>query len=90
MLGATITGAVYGAFLQAPEVIGYCSSLTRGTPFVQESYSRSHLDGFERSRHFSKLRLKLTDVESDSDVGLLLVSDDTEDRCSLRKGRLYQ
>jgi hypothetical protein len=90
MLGATIAGAVYGALLRGPELIGYCSSLTHGTPFVQGGYTQSTLQGIERSKRFSETRLRLVDVEGDKEISLLLIGEDDKDKSSLRHGRLYR
>jgi hypothetical protein len=90
MLTATIAGAVYGALLRGPELIGYCSSLTRDTPYVRGGYTKSTLQGLERSKFYAKTRLRLVDVESDKEIGLLAIANDDGDAGNLRQGRLYK
>ncbi len=90
LLAATIASAIYGALLRGPELIGYCSSLTHGSPFVQAGYTRSTLQGLERSKVFSEVKLRLVDVQREKEVGLILVAEDDGSGGGLRKGRLYK
>jgi hypothetical protein len=90
MLAAAIADVVYGALLQGSGLIAYCSSLTRGTPFVQGGYTQSTLQGIERSKEFSGVELRLVDVQPEKDIGLISIAKDDGNRGGLRKGRLYK
>jgi hypothetical protein len=101
MLLMAIFGAYYDLKTHTPEVLGYCSLLTRDSKYVTVAPGGNVLDGFDRARRFKDLRLRFGDVgiealESDEmdggsstlAVGHLAVAD--EDKTTrARKGQLY-
>jgi hypothetical protein len=90
MLIAIIVTAVCSALLIGPDVLGYCSSLIRNTPYVEAGFTLSNLSGMDRSKELSDVYLKLVDVEGDKDVGLVAIADNTTSGEALRRGRLYR
>ncbi|PQE08345.1 hypothetical protein CJF32_00002567 [Rutstroemia sp. NJR-2017a WRK4] len=101
MLLMAILGAYYDLKTHTPEVLGYCSLLTRDSKYVTVAPGGNVLDGFDRARRFKDLRLRFGNVgiealeagKTDSDsstltVGHLAVAD--EDKTTrARKGQLY-
>jgi hypothetical protein len=103
MFCMSILGAYYDMKKHTPDILGYCSILTRDMKYVTVGPGDNLLDGLDRTRHFKDLRLRFGDVgivgkeketkESDGNssemaVGHLAVAD--EDRATrARKGQLY-
>lgn len=92
MVLAAITGGILCHLSQGPEVLGYCSSMLRNTPYVAETTQGSTIGGMHRSREFQHVRIKLADVESENDVGYIAVTKDegTSRHDRLLKDRLYR
>jgi len=92
MLAATMACIYLEAQLRGPDVIGYVSSLVRDTPYVYGGFTSSTLHGIERSKALFNLRLRLQDVKSDSEVGLIAISNDVghEQELQLIKERMYR
>ncbi|KAK0658036.1 hypothetical protein B0T16DRAFT_453443 [Cercophora newfieldiana] len=73
MLGAAVTGIVVRTGLVGPDILGYVSSLTRDSPYVRIAEGGSAVDGAERARLLSGLRVQLRDVGSKGrEVGKLV------------------
>ena len=92
MSGATIISIVLEGRLCGPDVLGYVSSLIRNTPYVHGGFVRSNLSGIERSRALFSLKLRLLDIKSNSNVGLIAITNHTykgESLNEMEEGRLF-
>ncbi|KAI9819460.1 MAG: hypothetical protein M1827_006908 [Pycnora praestabilis] len=93
MFLAALIGAVLSMVNKGPELLGYCSSLIKDTPYLRgPNKGASALSGSERARKFKDIRLKLVDVEGEKEAGYIaLVEDDgLWPAGKLKKGRLYR
>lgn len=92
MVLAAIASGIFGHLSQGPEVLGYCSSMLRNTPYVAETTQGSTIGGMHRTREFQHVRIKLADVESENDVGYIAVTKDegTSRRDQLSMNRFYR
>lgn len=92
MLCAAIIGLFLSLDIQGPELLGYCSTLFRDTPYSRHSLkSGSLLDGFARARKLGDLRVRLRDVEADKEVGYLAIAEGGEKRSRrLLRDRYYR
>jgi hypothetical protein len=91
--------AIFGLILKwrttGPDILGYVSTQTRDNPFFADLVGGSTLDGLERARLLSELKVQIGDVESGEQVGHIAFRQaGGEDLQSLedarmRKGRYY-
>ncbi|CAF3622821.1 unnamed protein product [Fusarium graminearum] len=68
-----ILGLVLEVLIVGPDVLGYASSFTRDNPYVRLPTTGSSLGGPERARALRNLRLQLTDVCPDDEIGYLAI-----------------
>jgi hypothetical protein len=100
MFSMTILGTYYDLQKHTPDILGYCSLLTRDTKYVSVAPGGNLLDGLDRTRKFKDLRLRFGDISMDTKtaigsdnnlkvpVGHLAIGN--EDRTTrARKGQLY-
>lgn len=59
--------------IRGPDVLGFASSMTRENPYVPLPPGGSFLDGAERARQLRNVRLQLTDVRPEQEMGYLAV-----------------
>ena len=85
MSGATAISILLEGRVRGPDLLGYVSSLVRTTPYVHGGFARSNLSGIERSRALFSLKLRLLDVESNSNLGFVAIAND-----EYRGGRLNE
>ena len=92
MVLAAIASGVFSHLTQGPEVLSYCSSMLRNTPYVAEMSPGSTIGGMHRSREFQHVRIRLADVESKNEVGYIAVTKDeeTSGQDRLLENRLYR
>ena len=91
--------AIIGLILKwrttGPDILGYVSTQTRDNPFFADIVGGSTLDGLERARLLSEMKVQIGDVESGEPVGHIAFRQaGGEDLQSLedarvRKGRYY-
>ena len=84
-----VGGTVLSFLAIGPELLGYTSSLIKDNPYVPLEKTGSTMSGSERARLLGDMRLKLGDVQPDSDVGYIAISVDGSEVGALQKGRLY-
>jgi hypothetical protein len=91
MLGAALVGAFFSFHIQGPDLMGYCSTFLRDTPYVSGVKAGSTMDGIERTRREAGMRVKLLDVDPDNEVGYIAIAEDVgRPGGSLVKGRYYR
>jgi hypothetical protein len=91
MLGAALVGAFFSFRIQGPDLMGYCSTLLRDTPYVSGVKAGSTMDGMERTRREAGMRVKLLDVDPDNEVGYIAIAEDVgRPGGGLVKGRYYR
>lgn len=92
MLATAITGFFFSMNTVGPEVLGYCSTLAKDSPYITESDTNSTVTGFQRTSCFKNLKLKLADVEPQQDVGYIAIVEENGpvSHVPLRTGRLYR
>jgi hypothetical protein len=86
---AAISGIVFDHLAIGPDILGYCSTLTRDNPYIKLPLGGSTLDGDERARLLMDLKLRLGDVRSggQSTQGYIAVAPVEETRKITRWGR---
>jgi hypothetical protein len=91
MLGAALVGAFFSYQIRGPDLLGFCSTLLRDTPYVTCVKSGSTMDGMERTRREAGMRIKLVDVDADNEVGYIAIVEDVgRPGGGLIKGRYYR
>jgi hypothetical protein len=73
MLSAAVIGTILNHKSNALDLLGYCSTLIKDNPYIQESGVGSAMNGYARRRFYKNLRLKLVDVESEKDRGYIAI-----------------
>lgn len=74
----------------APDIFGYVSSMTRDNPHLILPDGGSTMSGIDRARALKDVRVKLTDLHANSDVGRIrLTVADSERRVHLNKSKHY-
>ncbi|KAF2156613.1 hypothetical protein K461DRAFT_263645 [Myriangium duriaei CBS 260.36] len=92
LLSLSVANALLKLTITAPDVMGYVSSLTYDNPFVPLPPGGSVLDAPERSRALYDLRVRIGDVQPESEVGrIAFAAADNEGGVvgKLRRERLY-
>jgi hypothetical protein len=84
-------GLVIKYLCTVPDILGCVSTMTRENPFISLPEGGNTLDGLERARLLSDMRLQIADVKRDSDVGHLALKtvDGTLGLGRAEKGRHY-
>jgi hypothetical protein len=75
-----VSSLVLQSVTTTPDVLGYVSSLTRDNPHVKIPRGATALDGPERTRALRDLKVQMTDIRPDSEIGyfaLRSVGDET-------------
>ncbi|KAK3364704.1 hypothetical protein B0T25DRAFT_514332 [Lasiosphaeria hispida] len=67
-------GALLNWRTEAPDILGYVSTMTRDSPHVSVSEGGSALDGIDRARLLKELRVQIQDVRPHDGVGYLAVA----------------
>ncbi|KAK0708420.1 hypothetical protein B0H67DRAFT_590240 [Lasiosphaeris hirsuta] len=67
-------GALLNWRTEAPDILGYVSTMTRDSPHVSVPEGGSALDGTDRARLLKELRVQLQDVRPRDGVGYLAVA----------------
>jgi hypothetical protein len=78
MLVVACIGAILNRQTKGPDILGYVSTLTRDTPYVNIPEGGSGLDGSDRARLLKELRVQMRDVRPDDNVGYLAFSSHQE------------
>jgi hypothetical protein len=75
----------------APDVFGYVSSMTRDNPHLHLPEGGTAMSGLERARALKKIKVKLTDLSSDREVGRigLTVADEAHANSKLMSTKQY-
>ncbi|KAE8443870.1 hypothetical protein EG329_001279 [Mollisiaceae sp. DMI_Dod_QoI] len=68
MLAAAVIGALFSFKSRGPDVLGYCSTFLRDSPFVRGGNVGSSMDGPDEGRTFKNMRLRMMDVEPEREV----------------------
>ncbi|KAF4629397.1 hypothetical protein G7Y89_g8755 [Cudoniella acicularis] len=90
-LCAAILGAFFSLATRGPDILGYSSSLLRENLRVRGGGGESFLDGSDRARKYANMKIRLIDVEADSDIGHIAIAEDRGiSKGMLMKGRLYR
>ncbi|KAI9705955.1 MAG: hypothetical protein M1836_005361 [Candelina mexicana] len=88
-----IVGLVLKEMTRAPDILGYVSTMTRDNVHTAVSSGGNTLDGIERARYLSDMRVQLADARPADDVGHIVlrsVNNGNESRMGrLDKRRLY-
>jgi hypothetical protein len=88
-----VLNAVVSFRTNVPDVFGFVSTLTRGSPYVDIPYGGTTLDGIERAKLLQVLRVQLADVKEDAPIGYIalksLRENDDGKASRVRKGRKY-
>ncbi|KAF2235108.1 hypothetical protein EV356DRAFT_432773, partial [Viridothelium virens] len=92
-----IVGLILKAFCRSPEMMGYVASMTYDNPHMKLPPGGSALGAMERARLLRRVRVRIGDVEKNSDVGHVafayiehLESKDTDDTVGkLRRDKRY-
>ncbi|PQE16289.1 hypothetical protein CJF32_00006174 [Rutstroemia sp. NJR-2017a WRK4] len=100
MFSMAILGTYYDLQKHTPDILGYCSLLTRDAKYVSVAPGGNLLDGLDRTKRFKDLRLRFGDIIMDTKTAI--GSDDdrkvpaghlavgNEDKTTrARKGQLY-
>jgi hypothetical protein len=89
LLLAAISGIVFNHLVVGPDILGYCSTLARDNPYVKLPPGGSTLDGDERTRLLTDLKLRLGDVQTSdqSTQGYIAVAPVEETRKITKWGR---
>jgi hypothetical protein len=91
MLSATLVGAFFSYRTRGPDLLGYCSTLLRDTPYVAGLKAGTTMDGIERTRREARIRVRLMDVDVDNEVGYIAIAEDIgRYGGELIKGRYYR
>jgi hypothetical protein len=92
MLAAAIVGTVLNHKSNAPEMLGFCSTIVKDNPHIRGSEAGSAMSGFARTKLFKNLKLKLVDIESENDRGYFAIVQDDGRYSELprKSGRLYR
>lgn len=92
MFVAALAGVVLSYVVRGPDLLGYCSSLTRDTPYVPSGREGSAMDGARRTRELKALKLALCDVAGEHEsAGRIAVAevDGKLKLLPLRRDRMY-
>jgi hypothetical protein len=74
MFGLACLTLMIDCFLQGPEVLGYCTTFLRDSPFaINGRLVGSAMGACERTRRWKNVEIKLTDVMAGEDVGYIAV-----------------
>ena len=85
-----VCGAIAKYMARGPDILGYVSTLTRDSPYIDLPPGGCALDGLERSRLLSNLKVKLQDVAAEDEIGHIAFSSAERLAASnLIPGRLY-
>lgn len=88
-----VVGTVLRWMTTSPNILGYASTLTMDNPYIYARGVSSAMDGLDRTRALSDLRLRLADVRSDDQYGHVAVCSVDQGRSDVMKGlpkrRLY-
>jgi hypothetical protein len=91
MLGAALVGAFFSWRIRGPDILGYCSTLLRDTPYTSAVKAGTTIDGLERTRRERGMRVKLLDVDPDNEVGYIAIAEDVgRPGGGLVRGRYYR
>lgn len=92
MLASAIFGTILNHYSNAPETLGFCSTVVKDNPHIQGSNVGSGMSGFARTKAFRNLRLKLADIESENEHGYLAIVHDDGGYANLprKSARLYR
>ncbi|RDW59871.1 hypothetical protein BP6252_12958 [Coleophoma cylindrospora] len=72
MFVLAVVGTYYDVRRHTPEILGFCSTLTRDSKYVaQPGPGGSLLEGFERARWMKDVQLRFGDVYADGEAGLM-------------------
>jgi hypothetical protein len=91
MLLAAISGIVFDHLAIGPDILSYCSTLTRDNPYVKLPLGGSTLDGDERALLLMDLNLRLGDVRSgDQSIQGYIAVAPVEETRKITKWGLYR
>ncbi|KAL8759360.1 MAG: hypothetical protein Q9184_003643 [Pyrenodesmia sp. 2 TL-2023] len=82
-----IVGLVLKEMTSAPDILGYVSTMTRDNVHTAVPSGGNTLDGVERARYLSDMRVQLADARPGDDVGHIVLRSVNNGNLS-RKGRL--
>lgn len=91
MLCAALVGAFFSYRIRGPDLLGYCSTLLRDTPYVASLKAGTTMGGMERTRREAGMRVRLVDVDVNNEVGYIAIAEeDGRSGGELIKGRYYR
>jgi hypothetical protein len=92
MLASAIIGTILNHKSNAPETLGFCSTIVKDNPYIRGSDVGSGMSGFARTKAFRDLRLKLVDVDSENERGYIAIIQDDGRYANLprKSARLYR
>lgn len=81
MFALACLALIIDCFLRGPEVLGYCTTLLRDSPFAINGRGvGSAMGASERTRRWKNVEIKLADVQAGEDVGYVAVVEVDKDR----------
>ena len=90
LLGAAVLSIILKRRTVAPDIFGYVSSMTRDNPHLLLPEGGSTLSGVERAKALRKLKVKITDLNEEGEVGRIgLAAADAERHIALSKTKQY-
>jgi hypothetical protein len=91
ILGAALVGAFFSWRIRGPDILGHCSTLLRDTPYTSAVKAGTTMDGLEKTRREGSMKVKLLDVDPDSEVGYVAIAEDVGGSGGgLVRGRYYR
>ena len=89
MLIAAIAGVIMYHRTLYPDFLGYCSSLTRDTPYLNLPPGASTLNGRQRARLLWQLPVRIGDVKAEHEIGKIAFGA-RDEVSSVRRGKRYE
>ena len=81
-----VTGLILKYTANAPDILGYVSTMTRENPYTNVPSGGNALDGLQRARLLAGMHVQLADVSKDQDLGYLVLKS-VENRAESAEGR---
>ena len=88
MLAAAVVGVILIHNTLNPDILGYCSSLTRDSPYIQLPAGGNTLGGAARARLLSSLEVRLGDVGAEDEAGHIALAP-VDQAARVARGKLY-